>query len=133
MGEAAAHAGRDGTGQPPALKLVVVGLLAGTFSGLLGVGGGTVIVPLLVLWLAFGERVATGTSLAVIVPVALVSATLQAIYGNVDVADSVLVGVPALVGVLAGTSLQQRFPQRAISLLFAGLLALVAIQLVVSG
>src|SRR5207253_815906 len=46
------------------LKLTAIGTTAGLFSGLFGVGGGTVIVPLLVLWLAYDERVATGTSLA---------------------------------------------------------------------
>ena len=48
-------------------KLAAIGTAAGAFSGLFGVGGGSVIVPLLVLWLGFGERVATGTSLLAIV------------------------------------------------------------------
>jgi uncharacterized membrane protein YfcA len=48
----------------PVLKLAVIGTLAGAFSGLFGVGGGTVIVPLLIFWFGYGERLATGTSLA---------------------------------------------------------------------
>jgi uncharacterized protein len=116
---------------PGTPKLLAIGLAAGCFSGLLGVGGGTVMVPLLVLLLAFGERLATGTSLAVIVPVAIVGAGVQALYGNVDVADGVLVGLPAVGGVLVGTWLQQRWSQRAISLLFSGLLVVVAVQLVI--
>jgi uncharacterized membrane protein YfcA len=117
---------------PRTAKLVTVGTLAGGFSGLFGVGGGTVIVPLLVLWLAYGEREATGTSLAAIVLIAAVAAGVQGLYGNVDLAKGVLIGVPAVGGVLAGTWLQQRISQRAISLAFAGLMVLAAVQLVLA-
>ena len=55
-------------------KLAVIGTAAGAFSGLFGVGGGTVIVPLLILWFAYGEHEATGTSLAAIVVIALLGA-----------------------------------------------------------
>jgi uncharacterized membrane protein YfcA len=113
------------------LQLGVIGTLAGLFSGLFGVGGGTVIVPLLVLWLHYDERVATATSLAAIIVIASCAATVQAIYGNVEWGDAALVGVPSVVGVVGGTWLQQRVPQRTISLLFAGLLVAVAIDLVV--
>jgi hypothetical protein len=112
-------------------KLAVIGIAAGAFSGLFGVGGGTVIVPLLVLWLAFGEREATATSLAAIVLIASFAAGLHGAYGNVDVPKGILVGVPAVAGVLAGTALQQRVPERAVSLLFALLLTAVAIELIV--
>ena len=110
-------------------QLAVVGTLAGLFSGLFGVGGGVVMVPLLVLWLGFGEREATGTSLAAIVCIAAVAAAVQGLYGNVDVAKGLLIGLPAVGGVLAGTWLQQRLPQRSISLAFAVLLAGVAVEL----
>jgi uncharacterized membrane protein YfcA len=113
------------------LRLAVIGTLAGIFSGLFGVGGGTVMVPLLVLWLGYGEREATGTSLAAIVIIASVAAAAQASYGNVDWAKALLVGFPAVGGVLAGTALQQRVPQRTISLFFAALLVVTAISLVV--
>jgi len=111
-------------------QLAVVGTAAGLFSGLFGVGGGTVIVPLLVLWLGYEEREATGTSLAAIVPIAAVAALAQGAYGNVRLLEGVLIGLPALAGVLAGTWLQQRVPQRAISLGFAVLLVGAAAQLV---
>ncbi len=111
------------------LSLAAIGTLAGLFSGLLGVGGGTVIVPLLILWYHYDEREATGTSLAAIVIIAAVAAGAQGGYGNVHVEDGLLVGIPALGGVLAGTWLQQRVPLRAISLLFAALLVASAIGL----
>jgi uncharacterized membrane protein YfcA len=113
------------------LTLAAIGTLAGLFSGLFGVGGGTVMVPLLILWLGFGEREATGTSLAAIVVIAAVAVTTQGAYGNVHVRDGLLVGVPAVGGVLVGTWLQQRVPPRAVSLLFAALLIASAVVLVV--
>ncbi|HEY7121899.1 MAG TPA: sulfite exporter TauE/SafE family protein [Solirubrobacterales bacterium] len=113
------------------LKLAVIGTGAGIFSGLLGVGGGSVIVPLLIVWLAYGAREATGTSMMAIIVIAAVAVTIQAFYGNVDPPNAALVGVPALVGAFFGTALQQRIPERAISLLFAVLLVVVAIELII--
>jgi uncharacterized protein len=112
-----------------ALKLGAIGTGAGLFSGLFGVGGGTVIVPLLVLWLGYGEHEATGTSLAAIVFIAAFAAAAQAGYGNVHVLDGVLVGVPAVGGVLLGTWLQQRLDRRAIAVMFAAVLVASAVEL----
>jgi uncharacterized protein len=112
------------------LRLMAIGTLAGLFSGLFGVGGGAVIVPLLMLWLGYEERGATATSLAAIVFIAGFAAIVQGFYGNVDVLDAMLVGVPAVAGVLIGTSLQQRLPARSISLLFAAVLVASAVELV---
>jgi uncharacterized membrane protein YfcA len=116
---------------PRALKLATVGTAAGAFSGLFGVGGGLVVVPLLILWLGYGEREATGTSLAAIVVIAACGTAFQGAYGNVDVAKGVLVGVPAVGGVVAGTALQQRIPTRWIAGGFALFLAGSAILLLV--
>lgn len=114
------------------LKLAAIGTLAGIFSGLFGVGGGTVIVPLLIFWFGYGERLATGTSLAAIVLIGLLGAVAQGgIYGNVHVLTGLLLAIPAVVGVVMGTAIQQRIPQRAVSLLFAALLVSVAIELIV--
>jgi uncharacterized protein len=112
------------------LKLITIGTLAGLFSGLFGVGGGSVIVPLLVLWLGYGERAATATSLAAIVFIAAFAAATQGLYGNVHVGDALLVGIPAVGGVLIGAWLQQRLHSRVISLLFAGVLVASAVELV---
>jgi uncharacterized membrane protein YfcA len=112
------------------LRLAAIGTLAGLFSGLFGVGGGTVIVPLLVLWLGYGQHAATATSLAAIVFIAGFAAATQGLYGNVRVLDALLIGIPAVGGVLFGTWLAQRLAGRAIALLFAGVLVLSAAELV---
>ncbi len=109
---------------------MAIGTAAGLFSGLFGVGGGSVIVPLLVLWLGYEERAATATSLAAIIFIAAFAAATQGLYGNVHVLDALLIGVPAVGGVLLGTWLQQRVPNRSISLLFAAVLVASAVELV---
>jgi uncharacterized membrane protein YfcA len=124
------HVVADASGSR-SLKLMAIGTLAGLFSGLFGVGGGTVIVPLLILWLGYEERSATATSLAAIIFIAAFGAAVQGLYGNVNVLDAVLVGVPAVGGVVIGTWLQQRLQTRSISLLFAAVLVASAIELIV--
>jgi len=115
------------------LKLAAIGTIAGVFSGLFGVGGGTVIVPLLIFWFGYGERLATGTSLAAIVIIGLFGALAQGgVYGNVHVATGLLLSIPAVVGVVLGTAIQQRIPQRAVSYLFALLLVAIAVELILS-
>ncbi len=115
------------------LRLAAIGTLAGIFSGVFGVGGGTVIVPLLILWFGYGERLATGTSLAAIVPIGLLGAIAQGgIYGNVHLGTGLWLSIPAVAGVVVGTSLQQRISQQAVSLIFALLLVVVAIELILS-
>jgi hypothetical protein len=117
--------------RPRAVKLLVIATAAGAFSGLFGVGGGTVIVPMLILWLAYGEREATGTSLAAIVVIGIFATAGHGAYGNVDLLNGILIGLPAVAGVITGTAIQQRLPERSVSLLFALLLVAVAIQLLV--
>ncbi|HEV3228879.1 MAG TPA: sulfite exporter TauE/SafE family protein [Solirubrobacteraceae bacterium] len=113
------------------LKLAAIGTAAGLFSGLFGVGGGVVIVPLLILWLGYREHEAVGTSLAAIVIIAFYAAATQGVYGHVHLLDGVLVGVPAVGGVLLGTWVAQRLPARAISLALAALLVASAVEVVV--
>ena len=114
------------------VKLAVTGTAAGLFSGLFGVGGGVVMVPLLVLWLSYDERTATGTSLAAIVVIAAMATIAQGAYGNVVVSKGVLVGIPAVGGALLGTWLQQRVRNETIGLLFALLMVAVAVDLILS-
>jgi uncharacterized protein len=114
------------------LALVLIGLVAGLFSALFGVGGGILIVPLLLLVVRLGERPAMATSLGAIGVTALAGVIGYAITGRVRPAEAALVGLPAAVGALAGTALQQRLPRRALSLLFALLLVGIAVALLVA-
>jgi uncharacterized membrane protein YfcA len=111
------------------LELAAIGTAAGLFSGLFGVGGGAVIVPMLVLRPGYADREAMGTSLAAIAVMAGAAMLAQGAYGNLHVYDGLLVGVPAVGGVVAGTWLQQRLRPRAVRLVFAVVLVGTAIHL----
>jgi len=110
-------------------RLLILGTAAGAFSGLFGVGGGTVIVPMLVAFLGYSERLATGTSLAAIVLIAGFAVVGFAFYGKVDWDTGLLLSIPAVGGVLVGTALQQRISEHLISIVFALVLVGVAIQM----
>jgi len=113
-------------------RLVLIGLVAGLFSALFGVGGGIVIVPLLLLFGKLEPRRATATSLAAIGITALAGTVGYAIHGHVEPAYAALVGLPAAAGAVAGTSLQQRVTGRTLSYAFALLLVAIGISLLVS-
>ena len=114
------------------MKLVVIGIVAGVFSALFGVGGGILVVPMLVLLAGFGERPAMATSLAAIGVIALAGTISYAFRGDVDPAGAALVGIPAALGATVGATLQQRIATRTLSLAFAALLVAVAAYLLAS-
>jgi uncharacterized membrane protein YfcA len=113
------------------VRLVLIGLAAGFFSALFGVGGGTVIVPLLVLLCSWGLRSATATSLAAIGITATAGVITYVVHGEVRPVYAALLGVPAAVGAAGGTALQQRLAGRTLSLLFAAVLVAIAIRMLV--
>jgi uncharacterized membrane protein YfcA len=112
-------------------QLIAIGLVSGFFSALFGVGGGIVIVPLLVLTLHFGQRLASGTSLAAILVSSLAGAVTYAAHGDVKPGAAALVGLPAVVGVVAGAAIQQRVPVDKLAYGFALVLAAVGLRLLV--
>lgn len=103
-------------------RLVCIGLVAGVFSSLLGVGGGLLVVPLLMLVAAYPARAAAATSLGAIGITALAGVALYALRGEVHVGYALLVGMPAAAGAIAGAALQQRLSGRALSIAFSALL-----------
>jgi hypothetical protein len=113
------------------LKLLAIGLVAGFFSAVFGVGGGIVIVPLLTVLFAFDQRRAAGTSLAAILVSSVAGAVTYGFHGDVKVGAAALVGIPAVFGVLLGTTVQQRIPVQKLSYGFALLLAAVGVRLLV--
>ncbi|MEW1962181.1 sulfite exporter TauE/SafE family protein [Microbacterium sp. NPDC077644] len=113
------------------LTFIVIGMLAGLLSGLFGVGGGTVIVPLLVLMLHFDQRLAAGTSLAAIVPTASVGVISYAASGSVAWIPALILAAGAVVGAQIGTRLLPRISQNALRWGFVVFLVIVIVSLFV--
>jgi uncharacterized membrane protein YfcA len=111
------------------VRLILIGLVAGFFSALFGVGGGIVIVPLLVLAAQWELRPAAATSLAAIGVTATAGAITYFVHGDVEPAYALLIGVPAAVGAAGGATLQQRLPVRTLSYLFAAMLVVLAARM----
>jgi uncharacterized membrane protein YfcA len=109
------------------VQLTAIGFTAGTFSALFGVGGGVVLVPLLVAWRGFDERKAAGTSLLAIVIISSYAVIAYGVFGHVDVTKGLLIGLPAVAGVLVGTWFQQRLSDRVLSGLFACMVLTIAV------
>jgi uncharacterized membrane protein YfcA len=112
-------------------RIVVVGLVAGFLSGLFGVGGGILIVPALVLVLGFDQRLAHGTSLAAVLPIAIASFTSYATEGKVDWPVGLLLAAGAVAGAVIGTHVLHRLPHDALALAFSLLLIATAARLLV--
>ncbi len=98
---------------------LAIGVLAGTLSGLLGVGGGVVIVPALMLAAAVPQRVATATSLAAVAPIAIVGSVLFGSSGNVEVGTAVVLAMGSVIGAQAGTRILHRAPEQWLRSAFA--------------
>jgi hypothetical protein len=107
---------------------VVLGLAAGVFAGMFGVGGGILFVPTLVA-LGLDHHDATGTSLLAIIPTVLVGTWRQAQYGNVRWRAAAVIGIAAAVAAQGGVALAESLSDASLRRLFAGLLVAVAIQI----
>jgi uncharacterized protein len=112
------------------VPLVLIGLVAGFFSALFGVGGGLIVVPLLLLT-GRRERPAMATSLAAIGIIALAGTVSYAFHGELKPGAAAMIGLPAAVGAVAGTAVQQRIANRTLSLWFGLLLVGVGVKLLV--
>lgn len=108
----------------------LLGFAGGTLGGLVGVGGGILFVPALVIFLDQTQVRAEATSLVAIVFVAMVGAWRQRSYGNVRLRDGVILGVLSPLGVAAGVVVSNAVSQRTLELLFAALCLVIAAQLV---
>jgi uncharacterized membrane protein YfcA len=112
------------------IELVLIGLVAGITSGMLGVGGGVLFVPGLVFVAGLSQVDAEATSLLAIIPVALLGAARQRRYGNVRLGEGILIGVLSLAAAVAGVALANVLSGRTLRVLFALLMLGVAVQLV---
>jgi uncharacterized protein len=112
------------------VEAALIGVAAGAVSGLLGVGGGILFVPALVLVLGLSQVDGEATSLLAIVPVALVGTWRQQRYGNVRLTEGLAMGALAAAGTVGGVALVNVLPAHTVKLAFAALLLLTAFQMV---
>ena len=112
------------------LETILAGFAGGVVAGMLGVGGGVVFVPALVIFVGLSQLDAEATSLLAIIPVAIAGAWRQHRYGNLRVRDGLVVGVLAIPGAVAGVALANVVPERVLEIGFGVLLLFVAGQLV---
>jgi uncharacterized protein len=114
-------------------RLGAIGLAGGLFSGLLGVGGGVVMVPLLVLWGGYGQRDAHAVSLGAIIPISAAGVLTFGVAGEVRVGYAVALALGAVLGAQVGARALARASERSLKLAFGAFLVLVAVVMVVTG
>jgi uncharacterized membrane protein YfcA len=112
------------------IGVLVIGFAGGLLGGLVGVGGGVLFVPGLVIFLGLSQLGAEATSLLAIIFVGAVGAWRQESYGNLRLKDGILVGVLSPVGVVTGTVLANEIGERPLELGFAALQLIFAAQLI---
>ena len=112
-------------------QLVLIGVLGGVLSGLLGVGGGIVMVPLLVLWARYGQRDAHAASLGAIIPISIAGVITFGAAGEIRVWEALALAVGSIVGAQAGARLLARIDEGRLKLAFGTFLLLVAALMVV--
>jgi uncharacterized membrane protein YfcA len=113
------------------VKAIALGAIAGTVAGLFGVGGGVIVVPGLVLWLAVSQREASGTSTATIVASSAAAMVAFGIVGNVDWSSAGLILIGSVIGAWGGAWIAERINERVLALTFAVVLAVAGIRMVV--
>jgi uncharacterized membrane protein YfcA len=111
------------------VALIACGLLAGVVGGMLGVGGGIIFVPALVLIVGLTQVEAEATSLLAIIPVAVAAVWRQREYGNVRMKEGLIIGALSVVGVLVGVVVANAVSGQILKIAFASLLVLVAIRM----
>ena len=110
--------------------LVGVGAVVGGFSGLLGIGGGTIIVPALVILFGISQHMGQGTSLAVMVPVALVGAVCYGAQKHVHLGAALALAVPAIITARCSAGYAQHLSENVLRYIFSLFLVIVAAQMV---
>ncbi|MCJ7780949.1 MAG: sulfite exporter TauE/SafE family protein [Acidimicrobiia bacterium] len=112
-------------------KPIALGAVAGTIAGLFGVGGGVIVVPGLVLWLAVSQREASGTSTATIVASSAAAMVAFGIGGDIDWHAAGLILIGSVVGAWGGAWIAERINERALAVTFAVVLAVAGIRMVI--
>lgn len=112
------------------IAAAAIALVGGAVAGLVGVGGGVLFVPALVLFVGLDQHVAEASSLLAIVPVAMLGTFRQDRYGHVNRSDALRLGLYSLAGAAAGVALANALSGQVLRDAFAALLVVVATQLV---
>jgi hypothetical protein len=113
-------------------KLVAVGFVVGILSGMLGLGGGVFMVPIMVTYFAVAQHNAHATSLAVIIPTAVASAVVYGFHGSIDYAVTVNLVIGSMIGAKIGAKLAMKLPAAQLKKLFGIMLVLVGIRMVIA-
>lgn len=108
-----------------ALQKILTGFAVGILSGLLGVGGGIFMVPVMVGWFGFAQHAAQATSLAMIIPTAFFGGAIYSLHGSFDLKIAAILTVASMVGATAGARIMTHLPAYRLKQGF-GLLLLVA-------
>ncbi len=109
------------------LSLILIGILAGVLSGLVGVGGGIIMVPLLVMFFSFNQHEAQGTSLAVLaVPVTAVAVFNYYKAGQINLKYAAVIAVFFVVGSIVGSKFALTLDQKLLKKIFAVVLLVIA-------
>lgn len=112
------------------LILLAIGLMGGIFSGVFGIGGGTIMVPALVYFLGLTQHQAQGTTLAVLMmPVGILGVMRYYQSGNVKVQMAVLIGLGFILGALAGANLVHQIPEAVLKRGFGIFLVILGIRM----
>ena len=122
-------AGVGPAGTLRAVMLVLAGVAVGVLSGLTGVGGGVLLVPLLVIGFGVGHRVAQGTSLLAIIPNSVIGTVVHQRHGDVDVGAATRIGLAGVPAAVVGAVLALWLPQRLLAAMFGLFLLLAAVLL----
>lgn len=125
----AAGGGRTVFGLAP--RFIAIGIAGGVLSGLLGVGGGIVMVPLLVLWAAYGQRDAHALSLGAIIPISFASVITYGAAGKVHLGEAVALAAGSIAGARIGAGALARINERHLKLVFGVFLAAVGVLMLV--
>jgi uncharacterized membrane protein YfcA len=107
-------------------RLVAIGLGGGVLSGLLGVGGGVVMVPLLVLWAGYAQREAHAVSLGAIIPISVAGIAIYGVAGEVRYWQALALAAGSTVGAPMGARLLARMDERLLKVVFGTFLVGVA-------
>lgn len=112
------------------ISLIIIGLIAGLLSGVMGVGGGVVMIPLMIFFLGFSQHEAQGTSLAVLaVPVTMLAAYTYYQEGHVNWRYAAVIAVFFVVGGYFGSKIAINVDQRMLKKIFAIILIIIAVKM----